>query len=72
MPGLHRRPSRARVRPSPASVNLQAGDNVCMSFSRFKTNVGSSTKVLHSVVPRILGSGRYSRQSQLCSQKGVN
>lgn len=70
MPGLCRRPSRACIRTCPASVNLQAGANVCMKFSCCKTNVGSSTKVLYSVVPRMLDSEGYSRQSVLFSGEG--
>ena len=56
----------------PASVNLQAGATVCMPFSCCKANVGSSTKVLYRVVPRMLDSEGYGRWSPLCSQERVN
>ena len=70
MPGLRRRPSRACIRTCPASVNLQAGANVCMKFSCCKTNVGATTKVIYSVVPKMLDSEGYSRQSVLFSGEG--
>lgn len=45
---------------------------MCMPFSCCKANVGSSTKVLYRIVPRMLDSEGYGRRSQLCSQGRVN
>ena len=71
MPGLRRRPSRACIRTCPASVNLQARANVCMKLSCCKTNVGSTTKVIYGVVPRML-TLRDTADSQSCSQERVH